>query len=290
MTGTPGSSYDWRGLRQHPVVHFMLIGLVLFGLNALRQGNGPPDDEAAIQIDRPRLEALAGIWKAQFGRRPTETELTTVARTWAVEEMRVREARRMGLDRDDSVIRRRLAQKYEFLVNNPANLVTPSDDVLRKYLAEHGDRYAGPSRYSFQQVFFSSDRGQKAAFNAAQAALAHPDPAKGDAFPGPPVEHNATEEEVRQDFGSNFASALPRLRPGVWEGPVESGFGFHLVKVTAKNALAPPKFGEVRGQVLADWLADASQEASVKAGADLERRYHVSLDAKAVRIVVGSKP
>lgn len=290
MTGTPGSSFDWRGLRKHPVVHFALIGCVLFGLNALRQGNSLPDDEAAIRIDRPRLEALAGIWKGQFGRRPTETELTTVARTWAVEEMRVREARRMGLDRDDSVIRRRLAQKYEFLVNNPASLATPSDDVLRKYLADHADRYACPSRYSFEQVFFSSDRGQKAAFNAAQTALAHPDAAKGDAFPGAPVERNATEEEVRQDFGSNFASALSRLRPGVWEGPVESGFGFHLVKVTAKKSLAPPKFGEVRGQVLADWLADASQEASVKAGAELERRYHVSLDAKAVRVVVGAKP
>ena len=290
MNGTPGSSFDWRGLRKHPVVHFALIGCVLFGLNALRQGNGPPDDEAAIQIDRPRLEALAGIWKAQFGRRPTETELTTVARTWAVEEMRVREARRMGLDRDDSVIRRRLAQKYEFLVNNPANLATPPDDVLRKYLTDHADRYAGPSRYSFEQVFFSNDRGQKAAFTAAQGALAHPDPLKGDAFPGAPVERDATEEEVRQDFGSNFASALPRLKPGVWEGPVESGFGFHLVKVTAKKALAPPKFGEVRGQVLADWLADASQEASIKAGADLEKRYRVSLDAKAVRVVVDAKP
>jgi len=59
----------------------MLIGCVLFGLNGLRQGNGPSEDDAAIQIDRPRLEALAGIWKAQFGRPPTEAELTTVART-----------------------------------------------------------------------------------------------------------------------------------------------------------------------------------------------------------------
>ena len=290
MTGTSGLSFDWRSLRTHPIVHFALIGCVLFGLNALRQGNGPPDDEAAIQIDRPRLEALAGIWKAQFGRPPTEAELTTVARTWAVEEMRVREARRMGLDRDDSVIRRRLAQKYEFLVNNPANLATPPDDVLRKYLADHADRYAGPSRYSFEQVFFSSDRGQKAAFSAAQGAVAHPEAAKGDAFPGAPVEHNATEEEVRQDFGSNFASALPRLRPGVWEGPVESGFGFHLVKITAKRALAPPRFEDVRGQVLADWLADAAQQAAQKAGADLERRYRVSLDARVLRGVVGSRP
>ena len=290
MTGTSGLSFDWRSLRTHPIVHFALIGCVLFGLNALRQGNGPPDDEAAIQIDRPRLEALAGIWKAQFGRPPTEAELTTVARTWAVEEMRVREARRMGLDRDDSVIRRRLAQKYEFLVNNPANLATPPDDVLRKYLADHADRYAGPSRYSFEQVFFSSDRGQKAAFSAAQGAVAHPEAAKGDAVPGAPVEHNATEEEVRQDFGSNFASALPRLRPGVWEGPVESGFGFHLVKITAKRALAPPRFEDVRGQVLADWLADAAQQAAQKAGADLERRYRVSLDARVLRGVVGSRP
>ena len=290
MSGSQGSSFDWRGLRKHPVVHFVLIGSVLFALNALRQGDRPQDDEAAILVDRSRLEALAGIWNAQFGRRPTETELTTVARTWAVEEMRVREARRMGLDRDDSVIRRRLAQKYEFLVNNPANLTTPSDDVLRKYLADHAERYAGPSRYSFEQVFFSNDRGQQAAFTAAQRALAHPDAAKGDAFPGSPVERGATEDEIRQDFGSNFAAAFQRMRLGVWQGPVESGFGFHLVKITARKALAPPKLQDVRAQMLADWLADAAQDAAVKANADLERRYHISLDAKAVRGVVSSHP
>lgn len=283
-------SVAWRGLWKHPVVHFVLIGCVLFGLNALRHGSGPSDDDAAIQIDRPRLEALAGIWKAQFGRLPSETELTSVAHNWAVEEMRVREARRMGLDRDDSVIRRRLAQKYDFVVNNPANLATPSDDALRKYLADHADRYAGPSRYSFEHVFFSSDRGQKAAFAAAQAALSNPIAAKGDSFPGAPVERNATEEEIRQDFGTNFVLVLPRLKPGVWEGPVESGFGFHLVKITNRKALAPPKLADVRGQVLADWLADASQEAAAQAGAALEKRFRVSVDTKAIRQIVGSKP
>lgn len=202
----------------------------------------------------------------------------------------MREAKRMGLDRHDSVIRRRLAQKYEFLVNNSANLATSSDDVLRRYLVDHADRYAGPSRYYFQQVFFSSDRGQKAAFSAARSVLNHPDMAKGDTFPGAPTQQNVTEEEVRQDFGSNFASARPRLKPGIWEGPVESGFGFHLVKITAKKALAPPKFSDVCGQVLADWLADAAQDAAVKATADLEKRYRVCVDAKAVRSLVGASP
>ena len=188
------------------------------------------------------------------------------------------------------MIRRRLAQKYDFLINNPASLAPPSDATLRAYLSEHADRYAGPSRYSFVQLYFSADRGRENALAAAQAALAHPATAKGDAFPGNPVERNATEQEIRQDFGSNFAEALPRLRPGVWDGPVESGFGFHLVKITARRALAPPDFAAVRGQVLADWMVDAAQAASVRASADLEKRYHVSLDAKAVAAVAGGHP
>ena len=282
-----------EGLRRiwtHPVVHFLLIGAVLFGLNAWRQAGRAPADEAAITVDRPRLEALAGIWKAQFGRPPTQAELTTVARAWTLEEMRVREARRLGLDQDDSVIRRRLAQKYDFLANNPASLAPPDDGVLRTYLADHPDRYAGPSRYSFVQLYFSYDRGRDKAFAAAQAALGHPDGAKADAFPGNPSERNATEQEIRQDFGSNFAQALPRLRPGVWEGPVESGFGFHLVKVTGRKALAPPDFAALRGQVLADWMTDAAQAASVRAGTEIERRYRVKLDAKAVAAVAGGRP
>jgi peptidyl-prolyl cis-trans isomerase C len=286
MTGetpTPARHRWWK----HPVAHFLLIGAALFALNALRQSGGPPADEAAISVDRPRLEALAGIWRAQFGRPPTEAELTTVARSWAQEEMQVREARRMGLDRDDSVIRRRLAQKYEFLVNNPASLAPPSDDTLRRYLAQHSDRYAGPSRYSFAQVYFSADRGREKAFKAAEAAMRDPASARGDAFPGNASERNATEQEIRQDYGANFVAALPRLRPGVWEGPVESGFGFHLVKVTARKALAPPEFAAVRGQVLADWLADTAEAAAARAADDLAKRYRVSLDAAAIRQVAG---
>jgi len=290
MTSTAVPPERGRGIWTHPVLHFLVIGAVLFGVNAWHQAGRSPADEAAITVDRPRLEALAGLWKAQFGRPPTEAELTTVARAWTIEEMRVREARRLGLDRDDSVIRRRLAQKYEFLVNNPASLVPPSDATLRGYLASHPDRYAGPSRYSFTQIYFSFDRGRDKALAEAQAALGHPTAAKADAFPGNPVERNATEQEVRQDFGSNFAEALSRLRPGVWDGPVESGFGFHLVKITARRALVPPDFAALRGQVLADWLVDAAQTASVRAGADLERRYRVSLDPKAVAAVAGGRP
>jgi hypothetical protein len=290
MTSTAGPPAGLRGIWTHPVVHFLIIGIVLFGLNAWHTSGRPPADEAAITVDRPRLEALAGIWKAQFGRRPTEAELSTVARAWTLEEMRVREARRLGLDQDDSVIRRRLAQKYDFVINNPAGLAPPSDATLRTYLADHPDRYAGPSRYSFVQLYFSYDRGRDRALTAARAAMAHPAAAKTDSFPGNPVERDATEQEIRQDFGSNFAAALPRLRPGVWEGPVESGFGFHLVKITARRALAPPDFAALRGQVLADWIVDAAQAAAVRAGADLERRYRVKVDARLVAAVAGGRP
>ena len=283
MTQPTGVGSLWK----HPVLHFILIGAVLFGLNAWRNQGGQPQDDTVIAIDQPRLESLAGIWRAQFGRAPTKTELQTVAHAWAVEEMRVREAKRLGLDRDDSVIRRRLAQKYDFLINTSASLATPTDAVLRQYLNAHAERYAGPSRYSFDQVFFSNDRGAEKAFAATGAALKNPDAAKGDAFPGAPVEKNATEAEIRQDFGSDFAAALPRLRPGVWEGPVESGFGFHLVRITERKALAPPDFAALRGQVLADWMADAAQDAAARAGADLEKRYRVTLDAQAVDLVAG---
>ena len=289
MSDPQSASPRWRDVWKHPILHFMLIGAALFGLNAWTHAGEQPQDERAIEVTRPQLEALAGIWRAQFGRPPSETELTTVAKAWAVEEMRVREAKRLGLDRDDSVIRRRLAQKYEFLVNNPASLTPPSDAVLRKYLADHIDRYGAPSRYSVEQIFFSSDRGRSQALVAAQAALANPGAAHGDAFPGEPVEHQATEAEIRQDFGSNFAAALPRLKPDVWDGPVESGFGFHLVRVTERAAVAPPDFNSVKGQVLADWLADAAQDAAKKAEAALEARYQVALDPNTVRRVVGAQ-
>lgn len=278
----------WRGLLMHPVTHFVLIGALLFGVNAWRHAGEQAPEDSAISVDQPRLQALAGIWRAQFGRAPTETELGTVARNWALEEMRVREAKRLGLDRDDSVIRRRLAQKYDFLINNPSALGQPSDAVLQTYLNAHADRYAGPSRYSFDQVYFSNDRGPSKALAAAQAALKDPDHAKGDDFPGDVVEHDVTEQEVRQDFGANFAASLPRLKVGVWDGPVESGFGLHLVRITHKQALAAPVLKDVRGQVVADWMSDQAAAAAAKAAADLETHYQVSIDQAAIKSVAAS--
>ncbi len=288
MTNGAAKPANWRGLLTHPVLHFVLIGAVLFGVNAWRHSGDQAPEDAAIHVDPPRLQALAGIWRAQFGRAPTEAELGAVAHSWALEEMRVREARRMGLDQDDSVIRRRLAQKYDFLINNPSALGQPSDAVLQAYLSAHADRYAGPSRYSFDQVYFSNDRGPAMALAAAQAALKDPDHARGDDFPGEMVEHDVTEPEVRQDFGSNFAAALPKLKVGVWQGPVESGFGLHLVRITRKTALAAPVLKDVRGQVVADWMSDQSSAAAARAAADLAARYHVSIDEAAVRSVAAS--
>jgi hypothetical protein len=280
----------WRQLWRRPILHFFAIGAVLFGLNAWRHSTNLAPDDASISVDQPRLAALAGIWRGQFGRNPTPAELANVARTWALEEMRVREAKRLGLDRDDSVIRRRLAQKYDFLINNPSAIAAPTDAVLRQYLAAHQDRYGGPSRYSFEQVFFSSDRGPAKALAAAEAALKLPDPAKvgGDEFVGDAIQTDATEQEIRQDFGSNFASAMPKLKLGIWQGPVESGFGIHLVRITARKALAPPDFKAVREAVLADWMSDAANEAAARTAGEMEKRYHVQIDEAAVKAVVAA--
>lgn len=283
----------WRldGVLKHPVLHFFVIGALLFGVNALRRPNEPAGDARVVAVDQAQLQALAGIWRAQFGRPPTSAELQTVARAWAEEEMRVREAERLGLDKDDSVIRRRLAQKFDFVVNNPSSVPEPSEGQLKAYYEAHKARYAQATRFTFRDVFFSLDRGAARALDAAKAALSSGAPAGGDSFPDQAVRDKASPEDLRRDFGLNFASALPKLRPGVWEGPVESGFGYHLVKVTARSAPIYPPFASVRGQVTADWLADQTASASAKAIADLHARYQVKIDDAAIaRIASGARP
>jgi hypothetical protein len=284
-----------RRILVEPLTHFTVIGALLFVVLAGRAGD---DADREILVTRGQIESLSQIWQRTWQRPPTQAELEGIIRDHVREEILYREARAMGLDENDSVIRRRLRQKLEFLAEDFAALAEPADADLQAYLDAHVERYALSPRLSFQHVFVSEEkRGADAEEEALEllgvlrdqepdaAELGNPlgDPLGdqlGDPLPLPRVLDDVALEEVRRIFGDQFADAVQDLPAGSWQGPVRSAFGQHLVFVSRHEPGRRPELAEVRETVRRDWLAEQQRKAREAFYDNLRERYEVTIEGR----------
>jgi parvulin-like peptidyl-prolyl isomerase len=197
----------------------------------------------------------------------------------------------MGLDKHDSVIRRRLAQKLEFLAKDLVALTPPTEEELQAYFAEHRDRYQQPALYTFTQVFIDPDkRGDATLADAektkailiAQGDLIDDPGALGDAFMLRNYYPETNKTEIQKQFGSGFAESLVALAPGQWHGPVLSGYGVHLVYVSSVSEPPAPVFSAVRERVTRDWREARGEELNEQFYANLRDRYTVVIETPVV--------
>jgi hypothetical protein len=203
------------------------------------------------------------------------------------QEILYREGLALGLDRDDTIVKRRLAQKMEFLSDDVSALRDPSLDELKKWYAKHGAQFTLPSRITFSHLYFSSDKRGSKARDAAVAALAKlPDNSAatidltslGDRFMFQDHYAESTFDQVAKVFGTRFAEELLKLRPGKWNGPVESGLGWHLVWVDAITPRRTPDFEEVDvSEIKSQWLAAQRAETKRELFAAMRARYEIVL-------------
>lgn len=281
------------GLLRQPLVQFVLIGAVIFA--AWRLAN--PEAETApteIRVGASELKWLHDTWVGQFGHAPDAAEMASAVRGYVDEEMRYREGLALGLDADDTIVRRRLAQKYDFMLGAEAGDLIPTEAQLQAFLRKHAERYRLPAKTSFCQVWFGDQAAGLAAAQAALAALppdmrASPDArlAGREGLPFARCYTAAVPVDVSRDFGVNFATVVDhRLPVGTWQGPVESGYGFHLVLITRREPGPPGTLANARPQLEADWRAQAAVSAKARQEADLRRRYKVTVDDAALRRLV----
>ena len=201
------------------------------------------------------------------------------------EEALYRQALAGGLEQDDAIIRRRLVQKIEFLFADPALTGTPTEKDLASYLQQHRDRYQEPGKVAFSQVYFSrSRRGSRTdedthAFLARLTAQRHPPeqspPDGGDPFMLGYDFPAESREEIAVQFGDSFAAAINGLAPGLWQGPIESAFGAHLVRVSGRQEGRLPSLDEVRARVFADVMNERRKAAAERAYARIRSHYQV---------------
>jgi hypothetical protein len=265
---------------REPLVHFLAMGALLFLLFGAFGDAGPADDE--IVVTPQRVTQLAQRFAMQWQRPPTREELDNLIESYVREEVLYREALAMGLEQDDTVIRRRLVQKLEFL--SETLVPDPSDDTLRAFLGENPERYEVPASYTFQQVYFSPDRRGGRVEDDARAALAALRAGRvgdveslGDGFLLPRQFTRVSGTEVAGLFGSDFAAALSDLEIGSWQGPVLSGYGLHLVRVDEAVPARPALFDEIRNRLETDYMTEQRRQTEEEVYQELRERYVIDI-------------
>lgn len=263
-----------------PLVLFLVLGAALFAIDAWRSAQG----EDVIRVGPLDIARLQDQWAVQMGRPPSEEELDALINAHVREEMLVREALAMGLDDNDVIIRRRLAQKLTFLTEDLALLEPASEAELEAFFQENMERYRVAERLTFSHVYFSPDRRDAARADAVAALGTLTDAnwrTVGDPFMLRRTYAQVTPADVRKDFGVGFAQALSALEgagenPG-WQGPIESGYGFHLVRFEGRTASRLPMFAEVAARVADDFDSDRRDQANQRYHEELEKQYRVEM-------------
>ena len=241
-------------LLREPLVHFLVAGLAVFWLMA---GRAADLGERRIVVDEPVVAALAERWTATYHAAPAPADLDGLIRDYVRDQVYYREALRLGLDRDDQVVLRRMRNKMEALATSAAEAATPSDAQLQALIDRDPARYAGETRFTFEQVYLGAD-------SPASRARGRASLARGGSLAVPPIAAplparfgDAGAATLGETFGDGFVSALAGLPVGVWSGPVVSGLGLHLVRLIAVHPGAPARLGDVRQRVENDWRAAA---------------------------------
>lgn len=266
-------------LLREPLVHFLLLGAALFAVSAWRTGGEasavpvPP-----LRIGEGEVRWLRETWTLQWQREPTPEELRALVAEYVKEELLSREAREMGLDRDDTYVRRRLAQKVEFLLQDTTRLAEPTEEELRRLFAAHPEWFGGETLVSFTQVYFSPEHRAEATATLPRLLAGANPMDQGDMLLVDAEIRAATRQAVAAQFGPKFAEAVLALEGDAWQGPIESGYGLHLVRVTERRAAKPRELAEVRAQVVERWRDERHREASQAHLASLYRKYGVVAD------------
>jgi hypothetical protein len=252
------------------LLHFLLLGALLFALDAWLRPVPVADAGGEIVVSEGRIRNLAQGFRRTWQRPPTHTELEGLIQDYIREEVLYREAIALGLDQDDTIIRRRLRQKMQFVSDNAARLATPGDQDLADWLAAHPDAFRTEPRATFSQIYLDPRRhGERLDADArqlidqlnrpgqsGQAALA-----TGDGLRMlDPRYDDLAQSEVARLFGAGFARALFEQPVGPWVGPIDSGYGSHLVQLESMTPGGVAALEDVRPLLEREW-ANAQRKA-----------------------------
>ena len=270
---------------REPLIHFLLIGGLLFVVYGL-QNEGFDDQSKRIVFTEADISRMVLLWEKQRQRPPTQAELNGLIERQIREQVMYREALAMGLDKNDNIVRRRLAQKVEYITANIAEQVEPTEKELTTYLNAHPDKFEIPGRLDFVQIYFNVDKRGATAESDATHLLNKLNQAEsnidinnaGDTFMLGLQHKNITDYEISRLFGKGFAKKLFTLSVGSWHGPVSSEFGFHLIRVENKIVSSQPELVLVRDKVRSEWMNQQRKKIDKAFYQSLRQRYEIIIE------------
>lgn len=284
-------------LVREPLVHFVLIGAGVFALYALAAGDDQDATRDTIVITEGRVQQLAQVFAKTWQRPPSPEELRGLVDAYIKEEVYYREALKLGLERDDTLIRRRMQQKMEFVTEPADEVLQPDDTTLQAYLDAHKSDFRVEPRFAFEQVFLNPDKpGDGAPVRAEETlkflkALDGIPPDVGDPTLLPGEMPLSPLGGIARNFGESFAANLTDLPENEWAGPIKSAYGLHLVRVTKRMDGYDPDLHEVRDAVAQKWGAEKRDEFQAQAYDQLLAKYDVVLpNPEAEALKPGGRP
>jgi hypothetical protein len=269
----------FRRVLREPLLHFLLLGLALF----LYYGRVAPDDDGGkrIVVSQAQVDLLSTQFQATWSRPPTPDELNGLVESYIRDEILYREGRRLGLDQDDAVIKRRVRQKLDVMIEESIAQNSPTDADLQAYLDANPETFRKPPVVSFEQVYFGAEGDVDSKLARARSALQQgADPATlGQPTLLPARQDRMPLDLVARDFGKEFADSVAGLTVGEWSQPVSSGFGMHLVRLNAVEPAQLPALDAVRDIVAREWENARRKRAQASALAELRKQYEVEIQA-----------
>ena len=275
----PMKSLSW--FLREPLVHFVIIGVLIFalytGLNDPRPDHGPGN---TIIVEPERIEQLVASFQAVWMRAPNEDERRALIEEYVREEIYYREALTLGLDRNDAMVRKRLRQKMEFLTDSGADLLEPVAGELEAHLLANGEAFGSPPLIAFAQVFLGDTADSQSiarSLRTLQSDAAANPTIVGERTLLPPVLSLSSSDAIDAVFGLGFFEQVEKLSPQQWAGPVESSYGLHLIRILESQPAEVPPLEQVRDKVLRDWKATKALEVRELYYARLRERYVVEI-------------
>jgi hypothetical protein len=270
---------------REPLFHFLLLGAAIFAVYGIATRHNT-DKPGQILVTQGTIENLVTGYRRTWQRPPTEEELQGLIRDYIREEVAYREALALGLDRDDMIVRRRLQQKFEFLSDDLTSRIEPSDTDLQHFLEAHSELFQSEPVLSFRQIYFNPQlhrdntaRDVASVLDGLQRSRSPGNATRlGDPFLLAESFENVSLSDVKRTFGEKFASVISRLPSGIWRGPIQSGFGVHLVFVVKWTNSRLPSLAEVQDQVRREWLNQKRKEATDQLYGSLLKRYTVKIE------------
>ena len=257
------------------IVIFLIVGFLIYLIDLALN---PDENNKDIYISDQELTSLIAAWKSQVGRDPTDEEIVKIINNLVEEEILYREALELGLDKEDRIIKRRLAQKITFLKQETLT-ENPNQVELREFYEENKEKYFKKPNYSFTHLFFAKGADSEArSIQALNDLLADKKPVDSDPYL---LGKNFTEktlEEIERNFGSGFTVGFDALELNKWSGPFASSFGHHLVLLRDYEEGFYPSFNELSDQILSDYLALIKENAVNRYINNVKSEYRVIIN------------